>query len=1432
MKVKTKALLLIIFILLAAAMVWQNKSQTFMAVMGDALSSELSKATGTTVVMGPVEIGAFGSITIHGITMNDRNDQPIVTAGKVVIGFNPIKMFLGDTTAAAVGSVTLVEPRLTIQQRTDGSWSIEDLLDSSGQAKSELNVGITVIDGTAEIRQPDQQWLLTDINGAFAIEQQSVKAIKVSVTHDGATADVQGAWNSKRGSIEIHAANLDLKQYQVLMPADSVIQITGGKAATAEVILSQDNGQIHYAGEAGLAGADIVVDGIPLTDIQGNVAFTDSTLYLFNTAKVFEQPLKLQGSIAINTTKPVLDLVVSSPGFDLGVVNEGMPITGTAAFQATVAGLADNPTVDGQFSFKQMTLYGQQLTNTEVDLNYRDRLVTLKKLQGVLLHGQITAQGTIEPDNKRYSLHIQGTQLETAMVPDLQPGIQGAVDFDVVASGGENLDDAVVFGTASIANGQFQGIDFTQFTTSFYKNGPNTAIDYLNVGLGSGMATASGTISTSGINMNIQGNGLPLDLLAKYDPQLLISGIVDLKGTIGGTMNQPQLQAEFAGTNGQVFHQPFAQASGRFQVSSGQLVLQDVLLVNGVTRHTANGWVGLQNNHPLQLTLNSRQARAEDLVKLIAPGEKLTGNVDNDLVLSGTLDHLEARGRINLTEGSFRGFLIAQGAGEYERLNGTTQIRDFVIHSLNTQVKISGAIMPDQQLDFDITAKDVDIARVHMSLPYPIAGQANFSGKLKGTVEQPAFDGELKADKLILNSQQLNQVDGKINVQGNQIAITSFGFQQGAGKFSFSGGFNTASNEMYGDLAVENGQLASLLAVLNTPVKGVDGQLNGRVLVSGNVEKPNVELTGNLKNGNIKKYPLDHVELDILLSNNIVTVKNFTAQQGQGVLAIHGTADLNGPLNMEIGGRDIDAGLITNWFDADIETKGSLNFAAQVSGTTKSPSAAVSLEIAGGGVANATFDSLYGLLLLDQGSIHVNQLMLTKGAYRASAYGVIPVAALTAQGRQQAAIEDQMDLKVRLDEADLSIMPLLTKEVSWAVGRTQGEVTIGGTLAQPTLNGAIVVQNGVVKLASLADPIQKVGLDIRFDGDKINLKSFEGFMGAGSYQLTGSARLNGLALSDYHFDLKLDKLGVNSKYFKGPLNGELTLESGSRRPKLAGNLLLENATIDLPYIPEMTSETPNIALDVEIVAGKKVRLYNPYLYDIWAEGRVKFAGTTLRPDVSGRFDATRGTISYLRTSFKIKEASAEFTQFASFEPVIKFNAETRLDQTKVYLTANGPVSSMGLQLTSEPSMSQQEILSLLTLRSRYFDKQNGSADRDSGLGRDEMLALLDTGLQIRFVSELESAFRTAFGLDEFRLVRDTLSSSESRSETVRDREFYNIEIGKYLTDRFMLNYTMGIGYDDENSLGFRYDLTRTVSLTGSYDRLNRQRFGIETRFKF
>lgn len=1428
MKYKAKVLMAAVLILAATlTVVWQNKSQELMATAASALSSELAGAIGTNVQVGSMKIGAFNSITIDGISIYDHNDQLLLSAEEVNVAVSLWRILQGQTSIAAINAITVVRPVMTLSQRPDGQWNIEDLLDSTTSGDLALQLKLSVLEGTAMVSSTAGQWRLQNINGSLNLEQQSATGIKFSFAHQAATADVRGFWGGKRGSLTIKADHLALADYQALLPADGSIQLSEGTATAIEAMVSQNNGKISYAGEARIQDGAIRIDDIPLREIQGLITFTENDLNLFNTVKVFEQPLKLRGKITTFTTEPVLNLSASSPAFDPAAVKADFPVQGVIAFDADITGLAANPKVSGHFSLKQARVYEQTVQDAEIDLSYADQLLQLEDFRGKLLGGSVAAQGTVELQTQQFNLHIRGSQLDSAALADFIPGLSGYADIDIIAVGDRDIDRAVIYGTASMNAGRYQGIAFNRLNGSFYKNGPDLAIDYVNVGLGQGTATASGVMVNQRLNFSVRGNGLPLQVLAARQPELQLDGTAAFSGTVAGTVERPDLQAEFTAVNGQVLAQPFTAASGKVRLSDNQLVLQNVALTDGAARHTVDGSIGLAGAQVVDLTVSSRQARAENLVKLLIPGEQLTGNVDNDVRLTGPLNNISASGHIVLSEGSFRGFLIASGSGGYALSNGQTTISDFVIHSLNTQVKIGGVIDPNQQLDLDITAQDVDIAKLHLRSPYPIAGQAAFAGKLRGTPTSPVFTGRLSAERLSFNAQQLEQVAGDLNIVGNQIDITSFGFRQGDGSFTFSGGLNLSSEEIYGNVEVDNGQLAALLAILNTPVEGVDGRLNGEIVISGNMARPNVALTGQLNHGQLKKYPLDHIEIDVALTNNIVTVKQFTAQQGQGILAVYGTADLDGPLNLEVGGRDIDAGLITNWFDSSIETKGKLDFAAQVTGTAHSPSANVSLEITGGGVANATFDSLYGLLVLEQGNINVNQLMLSKGNYRASAYGVIPVAALTAQGRQQGAVKDQMDLKVRLDEADLSIMPLLTKEVAWAVGRTQGELAIGGTLAQPTVTGSILVKDGVMKLTSLADPIQKVGLDIQFAGDKINLNTFEGLMGGGSFSLTGSAKLSGLTMADYYFNLKLDKLGVKHKYFKGPLNGELTFASGPRRPKLAGRLVFENATADIPYLPEMNADSPNIALDVEVIAGKKVRLYNPYMYDIWADGRVKFGGTTRRPDVSGRLTASRGTVSYLRTSFNIKEASAEFTQLGSFAPVIKLNAETRLDRTKVFLDINGPVGEMDFRLTAEPAMSHQEILSLLTLRSRYFDKQNGD---DSGLGRDELLTLLDAGLQIRFVAELESAFRKAFGLDEFRLVRDTLDADSS--ETIRDREVYNIEIGKYLTDRFMLNYTMGVGYNDNNKIGFRYELTRRMSLIGSYEKLDGEMIGIETRFKF
>ena len=288
-------------------------------------------------------------------------------------------------------------------------------------------------------------------------------------------------------------------------------------------------------------------------------------------------------------------------------------------------------------------------------------------------------------------------------------------------------------------------------------------------------------------------------------------------------------------------------------------------------------------------------------------------------------------------------------------------------------------------------------------------------------------------------------------------------------------------------------------------------------------------------------------------------------------------------------------------------------------------------------------------------------------------------------------------------------------------------------------------------------------------------------------------------------------------------------------PTLSGKLLFENDVIDIPTIPDMVASNLKIGLDIEMTVGKKVRFYNPYLYDILAEGQVNFAGNTQDPDFSGHIVALRGSVNYLRTQFTIKEASVEFKKYASFQPIVKLIAQTNIQQIAINLKVDGPVNALQLNLTTEPAMNQQEIISLLTLRSRYLDKQNNG--NSGGLGRDEVFGVIGAGLQLQFIGDVEDKFRSALGLDSFRLVKDTTSTIVKKSYNDRQesatvsQEVYNIEMSKYLTDKLLLSYTMGLDYSKSN-LALSYTLSKHTNLTAAVDEQKRTWVGFETRYRF
>lgn len=93
---------------------------------------------------------------------------------------------------------------------------------------------------------------------------------------------------------------------------------------------------------------------------------------------------------------------------------------------------------------------------------------------------------------------------------------------------------------------------------------------------------------------------------------------------------------------------------------------------------------------------------------------------------------------------------------------------------------------------------------------------------------------------------------------------------------------------------------------------------------------------------------------------------------------------------------------------------------------------------------------------------------------------------------------------------------------------------------------------------------------------------------------------------------------------------------------------------------------------------------------------VKLAGTGLAPYLVGAATVDRFLAELPVSVLKTRRGLITFSQQAPFEPQIDIEAETVIQKYNIVARVSGPSSHTRLDLESEPPLSQQDILSLLT----------------------------------------------------------------------------------------------------------------------------------------
>ena len=1431
----------------------------------------ISEKLGVPVKIGSIDLGnrdlfdivfnldKEADLIIHDAAIFDKKSQLIARVDEAKINLKPIA--LRDDPVAAIDEININGALVNVIQRDEKNWNFDDIEIPKSEGESTFDAKVFVERGTINAHVDGKDISVGEISvSADCADMKAIDA-KLSAKTLGAHVTAKGIVGSAKQVINAEVDAVEAQKVLPYLPADKIpegVQILRGLAQNLKLnVVHRDDDTLNYLASVDVKDAAVKVERTDIENINGTVTLNEREIFFDASAEADGQQASANGKIRLDTDETFLDIFAESPSFTPTAVMSDIGINGSAAIRAHLVGTADNPQIDGEIFSDWLGYENLSASNISTKFRYVGEMLYINDATAQVFGGQVAGTAEIKTADKSFSAHVKANGLDAATLCDFA-GSEQIVDGKISADlgiDGSNPEQMKVFGNANAVALNYQGLEVNEANASFFLRDKDLTIDYLSANLpNKGTLGLEGTVTDlSKLDLKFYGAHVDMSMVSRFNNQLGMSGLMDFKGSVKGEASNPAVALELSAVDnsaregshyvGEFFKQPFdsiqVAASGNL---SGVHIDKFNLEKGGNLKWTVaeGSSVGLTGDKVLNIELNTNLARAEDIAALVAPDQPITGNVTNTVKVTGTLDKPQVSGQLKFNRGSYHGVLLSGMEGEYFLDGDILRLQNFEITSPMVDAVVNGTFnTATQQMDFVVQGNDINLRRFQAKLPdtYVATGHAKFEGLIKGTPAVPICEGELKSDEIFLNGVSITDLYGRVLLNGQNLFLEEFYFTEGDGHYKVQWNANLDTQDMSGEVVVASGDIPNLLKIADQKADLITGKLNSTILIGGTLSKPSGSMIGEIVSGTFADYEISNINIDVSLANNVVRLNKLEGYQGEkGKISMSGTADLGGVINVKLIAKDIALGMIAKAAgNKNDDVTGTTNIVAQLSGTADDPFGEV-LITSSGSIKGSTFDLLHGHFLMKDRRVNVEELRIERTlggkVVSANAEGFIPIKALTADTKENLPDDEQLDLKLSLDGADLSLLPVLSNYVAWGVGNLEGAIKITGTAAHPQVNGQVSLIDGSVKVKGMKTLIEHFNVAAVFKGERFDLEKFSGNMGGGEFNLTGGFSFPGLEFTNYNFDLVAKDLDIDSGMYEGKFNADFNFSEGKwfnwTLPKITGHIDLDKCRVGIPTIPDDDSPTPNIILDVTLNLGEKAHFYSSRLFDMYLVGSARFEGTTLHPKTSGTISVKRGgTLTYLESVFNIREGEAHFNQVGTFMPSLHFYADTKIGTTKVFLSVNGAPGNMDFKLTSSPEMNESEILRLLTLREAYRDGGGGLTAADA----------LAIGLQMTVLADLEDALKKTLGIDQFRVSRGSGSLFEKYS-THNDKEnsdrekSYNVTIGKYINDKLMVRYTHGFGGSHKvHRFGVQYDFNDNLGLTiereGSH-----YIFGIEARYKF
>ncbi len=412
-------------------------------------------------------------------------------------------------------------------------------------------------------------------------------------------------------------------------------------------------------------------------------------------------------------------------------------------------------------------------------------------------------------------------------------------------------------------------------------------------------------------------------------------------------------------------------------------------------------------------------------------------------------------------------------------------------------------------------------------------------------------------------------------------------------------------------------------------------------------------------------------------------------------------------------------------------------------------------------------------------------------------------------------------------EADLSLLKLFTRDITLSKGRAVFALTVSDKFGDPKIRGDLKVVGGIVRTnVVLTQSINITAMNLLFNERQILLEKFEGLVGSGNIHGSGKIDIKNMSVAGIEMILEFKEVRHDLiSDFNSMIDGTLIFQSNNKSRRLTGEIdikkgkyekridmnrwLIEARKITSAQRPAKASN--DVSLNIHFY-GKDGIWINNNIAKIPLELDLYLKGSVNRPVLLGRIDADDGSVFFRGNEFKVKSGTVDFLDPKATKPQFDFKINTKVRTYKIGTSLTGTLDRFDLQLSSNPPLSETDILALLTVGRTSTEL----TQTQKNVGQEAAASLL--------VEELvQEKVQGITGVDRFQVdpYYSGVKSSSGPKFTVEK---------KLLDDRMSVTYASTLDPSVEELIQVEYKLGGNISLIGTRD--EKGLLGGDIRFRF